>query len=125
MEIWGSCTKKQSNDINKIIIQIARYIVPNNSGRTDKWVMNKMKWNSIEDIYKEAIVKFTHKILNETNENKNNLYDIITKKRNIRMKAENKFGPRSKEIGSDVLTRKTYIYIEYMIYIMIFHEQLL
>ena len=65
-----------------------------------------MKWNRIKDIYKEAIVKFTHKIL----KNKNNIYDLLTINRTVRMISENKLGPRNIEVGNNTIDKKSFLY---------------
>ena len=38
------------------------------------------------------------------------MYDLITMNRSPRMTAENKLGPRSSMIGTDSISKKTYIY---------------
>ena len=78
LEIWGACTNDQTNKINKILIDVARYLNPKSIGHTDVWCLRNMNWTNHQTRYKIAIIKLTHKILNTDQGNQNYIYDILT-----------------------------------------------
>merc|ERR1712055_865342 len=107
LEVWGNCTKTQALLINKIIMSTARHITQNKYGRTDFFVLNSLKWHKIEEMYKLAVCKITHKFLN-TMSNPHYLTAEIRKDRSIRMAAENKLGPKRPIRRGDQWTLKTF-----------------
>ena len=70
-----------------------------------------MKWFLIDEQYSMSISKYTHKILNDKNQNSQSYYfkQEIMRNRNIRRKTENKTGPHPPEIGHlDVIQKHFY-----------------
>ena len=89
MQIWGS-------KINKILLQTATTISNCKPGRTDDFILKSINWNNFDQMYKNSIIKITHKLLNKDNSNKHFLFNIITHGRNVRNTAENKCGTMKK-----------------------------
>ena len=95
IEAWGTCKKTIKTKIDNLIIGVAIKISDYNTfGKTNDYILKKLKWISTEERYQLTIQKMTHKLLNTDNNNRHFLADIITNNRTIRMLKENKLGPK-------------------------------
>ena len=115
IEIWGKCSKTQYNLINNIIINTARQITNNKYGRTDEFILKSIKWLNLQETYKMAISKITHKFLQPTT-NCHFLAAELRKNRSLRMKSQNKTGQKPMVRRDDRWTQKTFIFNSIDIY---------
>ena len=110
LEIWGSCSRSQKSFINNQLTSIAIHVSNLKTGLTDQHYMVDMKWSNFNDLYKQSIIKISHKILNSKVKDRNSLYYDLIEDRNIRSHAENKTGPIKPIKHNDNITHKTFIY---------------
>ena len=111
IEVWGTCKKTIKSKIDDLLLGIAIKISDYNTiGRTNDFILKKVKWISIEERYQLTVLKLTHKLLNSDNHNRHFLAEIMTENRTIRMLKENKLGPKQKVNNNDKFTMKTFTY---------------
>ena len=111
LEAWGTCKKSIKSKIDDLLIGIAIKISNYNMiGRTNDFILKKIKWITIEERYKLTVQKKTHKLLNTDNQNRHFLAELMTENRTIRMQKENKLGPKQKINSNDKYTIKTFTY---------------
>ena len=79
IEIWGKGSYKQTNEINKILIETAKALNYNHNGKTDQWYLLELKWLNHNERYEMAIAKLAHKLLKDKNDNSNYLADYMKK----------------------------------------------
>ena len=96
--------------INNTILKIAIKLSNKGYGRTNDFYLKEMKWLTIDNLYKSAIMKITHTILNDPQTNNHYFYTKITVNRTMRKKAENKTGPKPINDRQDKLTNKLFTY---------------
>lgn len=83
-------------------------LVDNPYGRTNEFILKKVKWIKIEQRYQMCIQKVVHKLLNHDNKNRHFLATILTLNRNVRKLSENKCGPRTRIERSDKFSNKNF-----------------
>ena len=110
LKLWGSCTRGQKTMINNTILKIATKLSNHGYGRTNEFYLKEMKWLSIDNLYKSAIMNITHKILNDPQTNNHYFYTKLTTNRTTRKIAENKTGPKPIHDRLDKLTIKLFTY---------------
>ena len=109
IEIWGDTTLTNRKKINKIIYDAAKTVIGTASiGRTNKWLLNEMKWFDIEKCHENAVQNYTYKMINSSNNHYFKTY--LTTNRSIRIEAQNKVRHHDIEMGQTAIMQRTYLY---------------
>ena len=117
LEAWGTCRKAIKTQIDNILIGVAIKISNYNTiGRTNDYILKKLKWINLEERYQLTVRKLVHKLLNNDNNNRHFLAELITDRRTLRMEKENKLGPKIKINKKDPYSMKTFSFRSIDIY---------
>lgn len=109
LEIWGLISYTNRRKIDNILTKTAKLVIGKEGlGRTEKWLLNQMKWLNIENGYKISISKYIHKIINGKEEHIFKNY--MTENRSRKNQKQLKLGPHKPEIGKSHYTQKTFLY---------------
>ena len=115
IEVIGCTNRYNIQRINNMIYSLGRTLLGNeNIGRTNQWVLDKLKWLDYENLYKSSIYKTTHQLLNTYNQHY--ITSDLIQNRNIRNKSQNKLGPHANKIGMNEIEQATFVYQAKKIY---------
>ena len=109
IDIWGHTSKQNIKKIDSIIHQAAKTVLGSESiGRSNKWMLSKLKWLNTNLYYENAMQNNIYKIINLDNDHDFKHY--FTANRSIRLYSENKIGSHNQTMGQSPHTQKSFLY---------------
>ena len=115
IEIWGNTTNQIRKKLDKILYDAAKIVLGKNSiGRTNQWLLNEMKWMTVEKCYENSTQNTIYKIINGDDENYFKQY--LTTNRTPRTYAQNKVRHHDPSMGRTNEMQKTFLYRSINIY---------
>ena len=108
LAIWPNINRKNKEKVNKMLENVAKMILGNEYyGRTRNFILNKIGWNTIDEMQEMAISKFTNKILN--NDQNYVIKNEMTINRERRTLGQNKIGILPIKYGMDKTSQNSII----------------
>ena len=109
IEVWGDTSLSNLNKIDKIMLNAAKLVLGNKClGRTNKWIMDNMKWTKTKEKYENAMTNSIYKTINS--KNYHYFKNYLTSNRNVRQISQNKVGHHDQSMGHHIFTQRTFLY---------------